>query len=243
MTKMKSKKMTKSTFAIIIMAVVMVALLAFGGTYAYFTATANPDTGSVQTGKVALVDSTDTNSKLQKVMTKSVLPGEEVLKAATFALSNQGTTVRSYAFVEIEALVNDTVLYAKTGDSTGVKIVSVSVAGSDWQQHAEGVYYYVSDAATDANKLPTLTITVEFSDAVQANNDQTAGEKHNLYEDQTCSKAYTGKIMDVPVVINLNSFSIQESGYTTADGYETADAARAAAYTAAKATLASRNIA
>ena len=38
MTKMKSKKMTKSTFAVIIMAVAMVAMLAFGGTYAYFTA-------------------------------------------------------------------------------------------------------------------------------------------------------------------------------------------------------------
>ena len=54
MTKMRSKKMTKSTFAIIIMAVVMVALLAFGGTYAYFTASAKDITGTVTFGEVKL---------------------------------------------------------------------------------------------------------------------------------------------------------------------------------------------
>ena len=51
---MKSKKMTKSTFAIIIMAIAMVAMLAFGGTYAYFTATAQDKTGSIKTSHVKL---------------------------------------------------------------------------------------------------------------------------------------------------------------------------------------------
>ena len=55
MTKMKSKKMTKSTFAIIIMGIVMVAMLAFGGTFAYVTATANNATGTAKTALIKLI--------------------------------------------------------------------------------------------------------------------------------------------------------------------------------------------
>ncbi len=54
MTKMKSKKMNKSTFAIIIMALVMVAMIAFGGTYAYFTATADAKTETFKTAIISL---------------------------------------------------------------------------------------------------------------------------------------------------------------------------------------------
>ena len=55
MTKLKSKKMSKQTVAIIIMAVIMVAMLAFGGTFAYFTATATEKSSeSITTGYVKL---------------------------------------------------------------------------------------------------------------------------------------------------------------------------------------------
>ena len=46
--------MTKSTFAIIIMGIIMVAMLAFGGTFAYFTATTASQSMDVTTGKVVL---------------------------------------------------------------------------------------------------------------------------------------------------------------------------------------------
>jgi predicted ribosomally synthesized peptide with SipW-like signal peptide len=55
MTKLKSKKMTKSTFAVIIMAILMVAMLAFGGTYAWFTAKATTiKSEGITTGKILL---------------------------------------------------------------------------------------------------------------------------------------------------------------------------------------------
>ncbi len=75
MTKTKSKKMTKSTFAIIIMAVVMVAMLAFGGTYAYFTASTSAKSTSFTTGKVVL-----TNSGANiTVISDKVVPGDTII--------------------------------------------------------------------------------------------------------------------------------------------------------------------
>ena len=50
----KSKKMKKSTFAIVIMSILMVAMLAFGGTYAYFTASATGSSKSVKMGHVII---------------------------------------------------------------------------------------------------------------------------------------------------------------------------------------------
>ena len=79
MTKLKTKKkMNKSTIAIIIMAVVMVAMLAFGGTYAYFTATTATRTNDFHVGKVAL-KSTGTFATLEE---RNVVPGDPVLKGS-----------------------------------------------------------------------------------------------------------------------------------------------------------------
>ena len=75
MTKMKSKKTTKSTFAIIIMGIIMVAMLAFGGTFAYFTATATTKTGSVTTGTISLKTTGSTIS----IAKANVLPKESLL--------------------------------------------------------------------------------------------------------------------------------------------------------------------
>jgi len=93
MTKMKSKKMTKSTFAIIIMAVVMVALLAFGGTYAYFTASAKSITSDTITfGEVKL--STTDNSAISLNAQVEVVPGAEV--ATGLVKVQNDATVKTY---------------------------------------------------------------------------------------------------------------------------------------------------
>ena len=75
MTKTKKRKMSKSTFAIIIMAVVMVAMLAFGGSYAYFTATATSKTGTVDTGVITL----STDGATFTITKTNVLPKESIL--------------------------------------------------------------------------------------------------------------------------------------------------------------------
>lgn len=80
MTKLKSKKMTKSTFAVIIMAILMVAMLAFGGTYAYFTATTKEDSNTITLGYVKLKD----NNAIYSIAVNNIMPGETILPAASF---------------------------------------------------------------------------------------------------------------------------------------------------------------
>ena len=96
MTKMKSKKMTKSTFAIIIMAIVMVAMLAFGGTYAYFTATSDKNVASLTTGMVSLESATTLTATVENVM-----PKEEVFAAGDLAFNTSASTEDTYLGFEL----------------------------------------------------------------------------------------------------------------------------------------------
>ena len=82
MTKLKSKKLTKSTFAIIIMAIVMVAMIAFGGTYAYFTANSTQDKAQVKTGFLKLRDS----NAIQTITKTGVFPSEVLVDANSITI-------------------------------------------------------------------------------------------------------------------------------------------------------------
>jgi len=75
MTKLKSKKMTKSTLAIIIMGIAIVALLAFGGTFAFFTATATSKSATIATGTVELSES----GAFETVVSGKLVPGDVLL--------------------------------------------------------------------------------------------------------------------------------------------------------------------
>ena len=81
MTKLKSKKMTKSTFAVIIMAILMVAMLAFGGTYAYFTATTQKDQTDITLGYLKLKD----NDAFANIVLENAFPGQQILPAGKYA--------------------------------------------------------------------------------------------------------------------------------------------------------------
>ena len=96
MTKLKSKKMTKSTFAIIIMAIAMVAMLAFGGTYAYFTAQANTmESSEFTVGKVLLTEKAGATVST----TGTILPGD---KLVTGGLTyTNASTVDTYVAVVV----------------------------------------------------------------------------------------------------------------------------------------------
>ena len=99
MTKLKAKKkMSKSTLAIIIMALVMAALLAFGGTYAYFTAQSATRTKDFHVGKVAL-SSTGTFAVLEE---RNAVPGDAVLTGSV-EYTNE-STVDTYIAVVFDIL-------------------------------------------------------------------------------------------------------------------------------------------
>ena len=109
--KLKSKKMSKSTFAVILMAIAMIAMLAFGGTYALFTANAAAATSSeVTTGTVKL----DAGATATLAVTYATEPGaddaELLLPGDTVTLTTNianNSTVKVYVFAKIN--IDDTI--------------------------------------------------------------------------------------------------------------------------------------
>ena len=150
MTKMKSKKMTKSTFAIIIMGIVMVAMLAFGGTFAYFTAKSN----AVEAQKITMAHVTlkanSATASLTMSQQNAALPGDAVkLTAEVENASNR----KVYIFVQIKTANDSTMGLDLTGESGEWKAATV--------EGFSNVYYITSEAAAKVTweKEATLTET------------------------------------------------------------------------------------
>jgi predicted ribosomally synthesized peptide with SipW-like signal peptide len=103
----KINKIGKSSFVIAILSFLLVGVLAFGGTYAYFTAKTNDVTGSVQTGNLnignILVGEDDATSTV-KVNGGVVVPNEVVTESVFSAnvTSNIDYFVRVYFAVEFD---------------------------------------------------------------------------------------------------------------------------------------------
>ena len=125
MTKMKSKKMTKSTFAIIIMAVAMVAMLAFGGTYAYFTATAYSHSSEVKTGVIHLV-----TGEAIEISVNNAVTGTEVFGEVSYDLTD--TTVKSYVFVTVTTEVEGSTLSNLCGVKNGETNTGLPINETNW---------------------------------------------------------------------------------------------------------------
>ena len=134
MTKTKSKKMTKSTFAIIIMAVVMVAMLAFGGTYAYFTANTSAKEAEFTTGKVML---TNSGGSFQ-VTADKVVPGDTIIDQAVSY--KNGSDVNTYIAVVLNIEKNDTPVDVADISS----VLSLTLNESGWQQCQTSTNVYIA---------------------------------------------------------------------------------------------------
>ena len=96
------------------MAIVMVAMLAFGGTYAYFTATAKGKTATFTTGKVEI--STGRTTEITSISKQDIVPGAYVFGAEnsaegkddnyqSIAITNN-STVKIYTFATLTTLVD-----------------------------------------------------------------------------------------------------------------------------------------
>ena len=204
MTKLKSKKMTKSTFAIIIMAVIMVAMLAFGGTYAYFTATAGEiKSDELTTARVKLGVPTITTV----ANTTLLLPGQPIT-TAPISIANE-SNVDTYVFVTVsidvtkgnEAVVLKNKAGAELTDAQAFGF-GISDAGTGFTKFVEldgqeGVYWSrVNADTTSANFVNSLTLSAD----VHSQSTTTA----------------EGDAMTATVVITVTANSIQATGFNDA---------------------------
>ena len=102
MTKAK-KKMTKSTFVIIIMAVAMVAMLAFGGTFAYFTATTTEASDTATTGTVKLGANT-----IATLVDTNVVSGQQLFGGSSKVQVTSASNVDTYVFITFTVSMSGT---------------------------------------------------------------------------------------------------------------------------------------
>ena len=172
MTKSKSKKMTKSTFAIVIMAIVMVAMLAFGGTYAYFTANAvGEKVEGIKTAQLELLNMGDKITYDAENL--EIVPGDYIFGAGylngetlwdgthdyeTVNLELGNTNAAVYAFVrvttkaytgEVANAATAKPLMVKTGTDTYAPVLKL-IPREDEATHAEneGWKLFTGDQAT-----------------------------------------------------------------------------------------------
>ena len=195
MTKGK-KKMTKSTFVIIIMAVAMVAMLAFGGTFAYFTATATQESSEFTTGSVKLsADATYTAT------VDEVVPGDIIVTGASVTPTTVGTG--SYLAVKVVVTSNqgtvEDLLTVTFADTNGVWIESTTV---------ENVYVYCTtggSSATDATPQSVATATeVDVIESVIFDADD------NWVEGSPNSES---QLMGATLTFTMESRSVQSDNY------------------------------
>ena len=182
MTKLKSKKMSKSTFAVIIMAILMVAMLAFGGTYAWFTSGSTitmTDGATTNMGKIALAEG---ETKISSTSLKAnVLPSESVFVDGqnTFDLIDKSNRASYIFFIvtadiaQVDTFDTDGVTPKtyKTAENLPLGMGSVTTAAYDGDQsiainaltYGEGedevtVAYYIQTAETS-----TVTVGKTFT--------------------------------------------------------------------------------
>ena len=189
MTKMKSKKMTKSTFAIIIMGIVMVAMLAFGGTFAYFTASATKaEAKDIKTAYLQVKENTVT-----KAATTNVVPGDTIVSGATFKTDSN---VATYAVVKFTVTFGGAEVAAGAADSA-VKFTMDATQG--WVKSGN---YYVTKVAAGTKGTDT---TINVCGAITFDGKE---ENKEVDEDTVLT------LMDKEIVVTLESWSIQQAHLT-----------------------------
>lgn len=224
MTKAK-KKMTKSTFVIIIMAVAMVAMLAFGGTFAYFTATATDRSGSAKTGYVKL----SSNEAFAKIVKEKIMPGDTILAENAMTLTVDTTDDEgNYVAVKfvITAVKSDgtTSIPTETLTSYGVTADSILAdSGNGWYAASddgnEGIYIWGSATGKpvavtpDSGTTKTLTINSNaFTLSTDVDDNWTQEGP-----DGTLNTESDNGLMGATITFTLQAVSIQVANLEPAD--------------------------
>lgn len=139
----KYKKLTKSAFAIVALSLILVAVLAFGGTYAYFSAkeTAN---GTITMGTLGLAELTLT------VETDKVVPGQDALSTPVTFKSSDKTDIPMIMLAKVEITDVDS---ASIEASATVNSTWEAVSGHDGYYAYKGAGYKTAGTASESFTL------------------------------------------------------------------------------------------
>ncbi len=204
--------MTKSTFAIIIMGIIMVAMLAFGGSFAYFTAATKEQSGSFTTALVQLNGAENQTISLSKQ--KLVVPKDTFTASVTLASKS---TVATFVFftVDLDTAAGST-SSLELAETNGVVATGFTVNNftdnngtTDNAEDDVVVYYVEVDAATEQT-AKTVPVVLSLVYDATAHFDEDGTKPTEMQE--TCT-------------VKLTAFAIQKDNIEAADGKTAAQVA------------------
>ena len=193
----------------------MVAMLAFGGSYAYFTATATASSGTATTGYVHL-----TSNDAFTFTKTNVMPGDELLAAGAATLEVD-TTDEAGNYVAVQFVIT-------AQDSEGSPIENVTTlglnadsilagTGEGWKAAGgsyTGMYIWGSDAGKPVAVLPeggtTKTLTINAS-AFTLSTDIEDNWDQDDFEANEVGYKSEHKLMGATITFQLKAASIQAS--------------------------------
>ena len=194
MKKLKSKKMTKSTFAIIIMAIAMVAMLAFGGTYAYFTATGTTlATDGVTTGTIKIATGGSFVAKNTVVMpTQSLLAEDSTVTVTPTTTGDTGEYIAVMITVAFKDADGETIELAE-GD-TLESIIAITMPEDTWvKDTTTGAYVYSTDGSKASIAVSGTPVTIASAIAFNASDDWSEANA------ESSTKGYMGATIEVSI--------------------------------------------
>ena len=155
----KYSKIKKSSFAVLALSLVLVALLAFGGTYAYFSDTVTAAGGKVTTATLTLTDNVAITASADDLVPNQILPivigdvelGGTTISAVRFSISNVALKKGESTFTPPEGQAN--YLTVAAADVTGG-----SFAG--WEKDGNYYYYKAYVKTLAINDSMTLSVTL-----------------------------------------------------------------------------------
>ncbi|MBQ9795580.1 MAG: hypothetical protein IJW36_01280 [Clostridia bacterium] len=183
----KKHKMNKSTFLNIVLSIVILCLLAFGGTYAYFTAVAQDRTANITTGYVKLF--ADENFQLSAT---SVLPGDTI--AASGLTLTPVTSDPEGEWIAIRVSI--------TGEKADVLSINKAGVGEDWIEIEEtGIFVY---------KAKTTSPVVVFDGGFEFSKD-IEDTWYDKAEDGSTPTTSQNGLMNATITIKVEARAIQGS--------------------------------
>ncbi len=188
----------------------MVAMLAFGGSFAYFTASADEAKTSVKTGKVQL-----TANSVATLVEENVVSGMQLVKSGNVSVTS-ASNVDTWVFVTFAVTFTDSTGATKTpvtqatmGEETFWLDYSVKDGWTELKDY-KGVYGKQFTGSADA-KTEVVCDSIKF------------------YANSNSTTSALGSLMDGSIEVKISSESIQDwSEGDTPAPFATADAAYAA---------------
>lgn len=168
----KINKLGKSTFVIAILSFILVAVLTFGGTYAYFSAKTGEVKGNIKMGTltVKLTDGANTLTTLGDIAIAQ--PNQEILKE-TYTVDFTGSDIKAFVRVKVTAALEG-ITY--TDNTQGDKDITAETIftiedGEGWFKHTDGYLYMGANAeavatAVAAGQKQTLDLSIKVNKLV-----------------------------------------------------------------------------